>query len=109
MKMFTVYDMLNACEACNIDTTRIRTAIYIAERTNPETMEFGLSYDEIARAVGISYSAVAKIMKQLQQSGLIESVSRGVWKWTMPMFEPVNHLDQAPETIEFRFKNYCVE
>lgn len=108
MEMMTVYDFLNACEACDIDTTKLRAAVYIAERTDPKTMKFSLSYDDIAKAIGISYSAAAKFMKQMQKAGLIKSVSRGVWMWATPIFEPVRDLEQASDEIDVCFKNYCV-
>lgn len=104
--MLTIYDFLTACEVCGIDTIKIRTAVYIAERTNPSTMQFKLSYDEISKAMGISYSTTAKIMKQLQDADMIEPVARGVWKWVRPIFEPVKDQDLASDKLEICFKNY---
>ena len=48
-----------------------------------------------------------EFMKQMQRADMIKPVSRGVWVWTKPIFEPVGDPEQASEEIDICFKNYC--
>lgn len=104
----TIYNMIEACDACGIDTARLRIVVYLLEHSDLENGRVEKSYAEICRALGVSYSVVAKTMTLLQKAGMIQSVGKGKWKWLIKMVEPITEEDDE-ENFSLYLKNYCVE
>lgn len=104
----TIYNMIEVCDACGIDTSRLRIVVYLLEHSDLENGSVEKSYTEISQALGVSYSVVAKTMALLKKEGMIQSVGRGKWKWLVKLVEPVTEEDDD-ESFSLYVKNYCVE
>lgn len=102
----TIYNLIEACDACSIDTSRLRVIVYLLEHTNPKREEVKVTYDEIAHALGVSFSVVAKTMKLLQEKEMIQSAGRGKWKWITKVLEPAE--EEEAEEFNLYLKNYFV-
>ena len=105
--MIDIYKLIEACEACGAETSRLQIIAFALEHTNPVTGIFKKSYDEISRATGICYSTVMRTMKKLKDQQLIDRIGDGEWKWSRGMFDmgPIDEDD--PEDLYLFVKNYC--